>query len=299
MGESTTNSIVNIDLASVASIINNVIDKFAKAAGWMVTPRGSRKELEKAVEIYIQEIENDKSLPPLVKAAKITAARKEIKEYCNVQDIMEHAREFGQTYNEYNDDIDEDWAMFFYDRAKNVSLDDAKVLWGKILAEECKMKGKISKSLIHILSVISQEDAKAFENLCNFAPNMARPDGSMRKVDPIISGDVENALLNECGLTYEALQNLEALGLLHLNTVDVRLILEGDLTNGKVWYEYFGDSIYVEKLKKEFPCGNVILTRDGKILSELIVEKKLDGFTEYLKKYYEDKGYVVKINKED
>ena len=128
---------------------------------------------------------------------------------------------------------------------------------------------------------------------------MARPDGSMRKVDPIISGDVENALLNECGLTYEALQNLEALGLLHLNTVDVRLILEGDLTNGKVWYEYFGDSIYVEKLKKEFPCGNVILTRDGKILSELIVEKKLDGFTEYLKKYYEDKGYVVKINKED
>ena len=253
MGESTTNSIVNIDLASVASIINNVIDKFAKAAGWMVTPRGSRKELEKAVEIYIQEIENDKSLPPLVKAAKITAARKEIKEYCNVQDIMEHAREFGQTHNEYNDDIDEDWAMFFWDRAKNVSRDDAKVLWGKILAEECKMKGKISKSLIHILSVISQEDAKAFENLCNFAPNMARPDGSMRKVDPIISGDAENALLNECGLTYEALQNLEALGLLHLNTVDLRLVLEGDLTNGKVWYEYFGDSIYVEKLKKEFP----------------------------------------------
>ena len=205
MGESTTNSIVNIDLASVASIINNVIDKFAKAVGWMVTPRGSRKELEKAVEIYIQEIENDKSLPPLVKAAKITAARKEIKEYCNVQDIMEHAKEFGQTYNEYNDDIDEDWAMFFYDRAKNVSLDDAKVLWGKILAEECKMKGKISKSLIHILSVISQEDAKAFENLCNFAPNMARPDGSMRKVDHIISGDVENALLKECVLTYEAL----------------------------------------------------------------------------------------------
>lgn len=296
MSNSNQNALINIDLG--ASVINNLIDKITLAFQWFATPKGSRKDRETAINIYIDELQKDTSLSPLLKAAKISNARKEIKEYCNLQDIIEHATSFAQTYSTYDDaPIDEDWAMFFYDKAKNISREDAKILWGKILAEECAHKGRIPKSLIHILSIISPTEAKLFENLCSFSLNELDANGNISSYTPLITGQANEPLLLKYGLTYEAFQNLEALGLLHYNAVDIRAILDDNFSNTTFGYLYFDSLISIGNLKKEFPQGCVILTQNGKLLSELIVKRKIDGFEEYLRNYYQSQGYSVEISK--
>lgn len=291
-------SLVDVDLKPAADVANNIINKFAQAIGWSVVPRGNKKDMEIAVETYINEIQGDTSLPPLVRAAKISNARKEIKEYVNLQDILQHAQEFGKEYENNNEELDEDWTMFFYDRAKNVSYEDAKILWGRILAEECNLKGSIPKQLMHILSVMNKNDADAFQNVCGFIANRLNNDGSLGQGEILIgSGDVSNDILYQSGLSYQSLNELQALGLVMVNAIDNRLILEGsNIENGTVGYKYHQHLIRVEKLRKEFPIGYVLLTRTGIILSGLIVKKELSGFLNYIKSYYEGQGFRVTID---
>lgn len=267
-----------MNLQPLADVTNNIIDKFSEAVGWQVMPRGSKKDTEIAVKKYIEDIHNDSSLSPIVRAAKICSARKDIKEYINIQDILHHAQEFGQVYEDNGNVLDEDWTTFFYDKARNISQEEVKILWEKILSEECHESGKIPKSLIHILSIMSKEDATLFELLCGFTPDRINDDGSLNRVSPIIDIDIVNELPLEYGLTYSKFQDLEALGLLHYNLVDIRDILNGDLSHVKIGYKYFENVITIENLKEEFPTGHVILTNDGMILSEMIGKRRIKGF---------------------
>ena len=296
MGENTQNGLININLQPVADVTNNIINKLTGAVCWLVTtPHGTRKQMQEAIEVYIEEIRNDDSLPSIVKAAKIRNAQKEILEYCNTQDIILHAEMFGADYECNDEPLDEDWAMFFFDKAKNVSRDDAKVLWGKILAEECRNPGIIPKSLVHILSVMSSEEARAFETLCGFAPDVLENFGQIVRADPLISGNITDTVLSDNGLTYEVFQDLEALGLLHYNVVDIRTVYEQDVSKMTAAYLYHGTIIKITNFPKEFPRGCVLLTNAGRILASLIERKRIEGFEEYLKKYYENIGCTVVI----
>ena len=53
---------------AAASVVNNVLDKMEHAVGFVVTPRGKKKDLEEAVSYYIDEIKNDQKLSPIIKA---------------------------------------------------------------------------------------------------------------------------------------------------------------------------------------------------------------------------------------
>ena len=298
MSENTQNGLINVNLQPLADVTNNLIDKFADAVGWIATPRGARKDMETAVEVYIDEIKKDISLPAMIKAKKISQARKEIKEYCNIQDILDHAEDFGRSYDSHgSESMDEDWVMFFYDHAKNVTQEDAKVLWGKVLAEEYKSKGTIPKMLLHILSIMSPDQARAFESLCGFAPDSIEGLGQIIRVDPLISNDMTNKVLSSNGITYEALQDLKALGLLHHNVVDIVTIYEQDVSKLTAAYLYFGSIIEIRNFPDQFPRGGVLLTNAGKVLASLIERKRVDGFEEYVRDYYLQFGCDVTINK--
>lgn len=56
---------------------------------FLVTPRGSKKDFEDAVEYLKEEYENDAEMPPLIKAMKISKVRRELKEFTNMHDIIQ------------------------------------------------------------------------------------------------------------------------------------------------------------------------------------------------------------------
>lgn len=297
MGEENKCSLVDVNLQPVADVVNNIINKFAQAVGWVATPRGSRKDMEIAIENYIKEIQKDNSLPPIVKAAKIGSARKEIKEYINIQDILQYA----QGFEEENDSnpLDEDWAMFFYDKAKNISIDDAKILWGKILSEECNKRGSIPKQLIHILSVMSADDAKTFECVCGFVVNKLLNDGVNMRLgkNVLMMGDNWEEMNNLTGIKDSALTNLEALGLIKRSLVNYEYtVTEKNKENLAMVFAYHNHWISIGNLKEKVPVGLVTLTKAGEILSNIVVKKEQDGFLEYIKKFYVSNGFIVRVS---
>nr|DAY81335.1 MAG TPA: Protein of unknown function (DUF2806) [Caudoviricetes sp.] len=292
MGENTQNGLVNVNLQPVADVANNLIDKFCNAVGWMATPRGKGKDFEAAVQIYIQEIQADDTLPPLVRAAKITHARKDIKEYINIQEILKHAQNYYRIECGHDGPLDDSWAMFFYDKAKNVTQDDVRIVWGKLLAGECCNPGSVPKQLVLALSLMDKKDVDSFNCLCQFC--MTRKErGIVKETQLMINLDDEK--IAENNLNSDRLLSLEGLGLINTMADTYCLKLDEDERYGE--YEYHGKEVHIIPPDgvHELYQGDIALTEAGKALASLIVVDPIDGFVEYLQRYYSNFGSTVEV----
>lgn len=294
MGENTQNGLVNINLQPLADVTNNLIDKFSNAIGWMATPRGKRKDFEIAIQTYIEEIKADDTLSPIIRAAKITCARKEVKEYINIQEIIDHAQNYYRIEDENNEPLDDSWAMFFYDKAKNVTQDDVRIVWSKMLAGECCNPGSIPKQLLLALSLMDKKDVELFNRLCQFC--MIREENKV-EVECQVLIDMESQEVEKAGLNSEAMLSLESLGLISIKQEQLGTKLDQD--EKYLEYRYHGKNIriipYEMEDYKTIHKGDVALTDAGKALAKLLVVEPLNGFIEYLQKYYRRWSYKVEV----
>ena len=140
-----------------------------KSASWIVTPKNSRANFNEGVSVYIESIKNDQTLNPLEKAAKISTARKEVKQYINKGKIISYA--IPDIKDDAAMDVDEDWLAYFFEYAKNISNESVQTIWGKILAEKCNGNTSINRKLISVLSMMDVDEATMFAGLCSITFN--------------------------------------------------------------------------------------------------------------------------------
>lgn len=155
-------SLINLDGAS--DVVIRLLDMIQDAVGWVVTPHGSRKDNEEALVVYKKSIEGDETLDGITKAAKISSARKELKQYINQGKVIAYAIE--DLAQNAKLEVEDDWLSYFFDYAQNISDESIQKIWGRILAEHCNGDTSIKRMLIHTLSLLDAESAKAFGNLC-------------------------------------------------------------------------------------------------------------------------------------
>ena len=253
---------------AAASVVNNVLDKMEHAVGFVVTPRGKKKDLEEAVSYYIDEIKNDQKLSPIIKAVKISNVRRDIKEYINQNDIVNIGMD-NMDNNAKMEKITDDWLMCFFDKAKNVTNEQLKVIWGKLLAEEA-MSGEVSKKLLHILSIISPEDAAAFGNVCNyyvFVDNVQNLEGVLQ-------------IFNAREIGVDNMQRLESLGLINFALAGAAAMSYGinfaEEEEKVVELRYFGEKIKINVPESQLDLGCACLTKEGEQLRKIIEPKKIN-----------------------
>ena len=156
-------SLVNVD--GLSDVAVKLLDMIEKAVGWTVTPRGSKKDLEDALQYYKKAILDDETIPPIVKASKIASAKKDLTQYINQGRIITNTiSELGNNANLKN--VDLDWLSYFFDYAKNIQDETIQKIWARLLAEQCSGNTSIQRNLIHILSLMDTETAIAFSNMC-------------------------------------------------------------------------------------------------------------------------------------
>lgn len=155
-------SLINLDAAS--DIIIKFLDMIQDAVGWMVTPHGKRKDFEEALIMYKKSIEEDEKIDGIAKAAKLSSARKELKQYINQSKIIAYAIE--DLDQNAKLEVEDDWLSYFFNYAQNISEESVQKIWAKILAEHCNGNSNVKKTLVHILSLLDKESAQAFGNLC-------------------------------------------------------------------------------------------------------------------------------------
>lgn len=67
-----------------------------------------------------------------------------------------------------NQELDDDWIELFFRHVQDVSSEDLRKIWVRILADEIKIPNNTSRFTLNILKNMSQEDAKLFENIAKF-----------------------------------------------------------------------------------------------------------------------------------
>lgn len=179
----TKMSLINLDGAS--EVVIKFLDMIQDAIGWMVAPHGERKDFNEALEIYKKSIEEDEKLDGKLKAAKISSARKELKQYINQSKIIANAIE--DLDQNAKLEVEDDWLSYFFDYAQNISDESVQKIWARILAEHCNGDTSIKRMLIHTLSLLDAESAKAFGNLCRITMHCPNPNTYMQLGNKFVS----------------------------------------------------------------------------------------------------------------
>ena len=257
------------------SLAQKLIDKVAVVVGWVAIPKGNKAYQLKAEEYLIEQIKKDKNMPPLAKAASISNVRKIIRQYINQNDILNDALEYLNEEEDFLkiDDIDNDWLQFFFDKARNISKEDMKIIWAKLFAKGVKEPGSISRQLLHILSVIDQREASTFAKLPNYCVYI-----NGKKHLAIYYG-VTCGIDGNDELLEADIFRLVDIGLVQQSGISYMCNLEEDEN-----VKYFGKEIDL-KGKRTIQVGNVIFSRAGEELMSILAEgEPIVGYEEILSK---------------
>ncbi len=93
----------------------------------------------------------------------------EAKKQKNIDDIVSEAYNNLETEKEVSDEsLQEEWINRFFNIAGEISSDDLKTIWSKILSEEIKKPGKCSIRTLESLRNLSKEEAEIFKKIANY-----------------------------------------------------------------------------------------------------------------------------------
>ena len=204
----------------------------------------------------------------------------------NIESIAKIAEEQLQDENiDKADNILDDWAAHFFEKAKNISDKDMQRLWANILAGEVKKQGSFSKKTVKLVGEMDKKDAQMFTTFCAFVWNIGG------ESQPLIYDDkyVFDKTIN----TFDMLTHLEFMGLVsnqHLNSYIITF------SNRYVQCDYHGISVFLaipfdEEEKFTMSTGMTMLTKAGEELFPICGAKKNDEFFEHVINQWEELEY--------
>lgn len=286
---SDNENIINFD--GFSQVGCTLIEKISSAVGWVAT-HDTPKRI--AVKQYIEDIQNS-DLDPLLKAAKITRAKRDIKEYCNQAKIISDAVP-QLNISADPSKMDDDWLASFMDKARLVNSESLRAIWSRILAQECNANHSIPKHLLDILSYISPTQAHKFNLLCQFSVRFIYG-SSLSHVTPIITSAAFNASQSDiyslAGLSYFDLQDLESIGLIQYSSSQhvmefMKLPTQPDVFVGKKRFSF-------EQIppSQRLNLGTTILTTVGNALSTIIDCNPSDEFCKTCIELWTSQGFVL------
>lgn len=247
----------------MAGVANNFIDKISQALGWLVKPKDLKLSIIEANKSIIEEIANRDDIDPLERAAIVSNYKKIIKEYKNQVDIVKIAIK-DLSSNAQPNKVKDDWINYFFDKVKDVTEEDMKIIWGRILSGEFNKPNTYTKQLIHILSIMDSKLAKRFQKIrssCFFsAPYLYtfiyRTNGK----------EIRNIKrYQDMGIYISDLKELDSLGLIQHRFSDFHSLV----IKNKV-FDYGDKKIRLQTDKRSMAIGNVSLTSMGKQLCRIV-----------------------------
>lgn len=266
------------------------INKVANFFGAIVPFWGLRK---KAVDVYVREIENsDRS--PEEKFFLISNAKKHCNEVENQMAIAQVAQDAAAAGTDFsvNSTVNPEFVLRFLDAGKYVFDEEIQLLWGNVLAGEFETPGSTPPSIIRILSELTKEYATIFSKLCSLNITIIADNGEEfthlgRALFFTSSKDVP--YLEKLGITFDALQELESLGLINASFSSFFVSQLSNTTYPKLHLVSETSAITViEFPDRSFPLGYVSPTKAGACIARFVTQAHnpdhMDAIKTFLKK---------------
>lgn len=188
------------------------------------------------------------------------------------------------------ENINEDWLLYFFDQAKNISDKKIQEVWGKLLVLYLEGKINNNKKIINVLSLLGEDDIKIFCVLCAMTfDNLLRPE----KQYPFVYIDNYPSYYNNYGIRRYNLKQLDNLGIIEY---DIHKNFVLPLTIPKLKYnDYMVELEYDGRVVN----GNIRFTEIGSMLYKITKVDKLDDFIENCKFVWNKKGIKYNIKRMD
>lgn len=241
-----------------------------------------------AQDLLIEHYKNSDD-PPELKAFKIKSVAKILKESDNQYDIYKIAQDDldARPEQDHSEDVDAEWLSRFMDFCKHVCSDDVKLIWGKLLAEECMKPDSVPTRLVHILSIMDRRLSRAFSTLCSLCLYDSRG-----TIAPIIrSGDT---FFQQLGLSFEMLSELDSIGLINFKGGDsFQLFLHNtSRTQFEHAFIYNSTKYLIKSLTSEIVVTEVLLTEAGSALYRIIPQKPNTTFEKMLPELFKNYSFA-------
>lgn len=221
---------------------------------------------KEAEALLIEQFKNSDDPLPL-KTVKIKHAKKLLKEWENQYDIYKIAQDELDTQpkQDHSEDVDAEWLSRFMDSSKHVCSDDVKLIWGKLLAEECTHPNSVPTRLINILSIMDRKLSLAFSTLCSLCLYDSRGN-----ITPIIRS--EDPFFRQLGLSFEMLSELDSIGLINFKGgEEFRLFVSNpSITKFEHTYIYNSTAYRLESETRDIVVTEVLMTDAGSALYRII-----------------------------
>ena len=188
------------------------------------------------------------------------------------------------------DDIDEDWFVFFFEKAKLISDESMQQIWGKLLAFRVNGNSNINKKLLYTFSLMENKDVELFCTLCAMTfEDLSKPGGMY----PFIYIREYPAYYNNFGIRRYNLAELDNLGLIEYDTHS-KFVLPANVP-------LLGYGDYEIELESDtrIQNGNVRFTKLGQTLYRITKVDSQDKFIEHCKKVWDALGIGYRIKKKN
>ena len=139
----------------------------------------------------------------------------EEKRQSNIVSVLNEAAENLGDETVEDHEPDHDWTARFFNEVQDVSSDEMRTIWAKILAGEVERPGSTSARTLTILKNLDRNPARLFNTLCSVCVSL-RPDANVA-LDaraPSMGGEPAQNCLQKYGLSYASLNILNEYGLI-------------------------------------------------------------------------------------
>ena len=269
-------SLVNINITEP---ITELVKVVSNGIGTLYEPRRIRKKAEaeaKALEITERsktnaEIERRERLSESdIRIQNRLMAQERIRQK-NIDDVVDIAANQLKGEKEVpKDKISVDWATRFFNTIQDISDEEMKLIWGKLLAGELKSPGAYSLRAIELLKNLTSEEALLFTEASKFA---------LRRAHEIIIIQSDN-INNDFGLTFDKILTLTDAGLLK-PIIDTAIDL-APLNGAEEAIFTYGNYAVKAIVKAEGQIATYIYTTAGSQIFKLIDTPEVN--LDYLKK---------------
>lgn len=289
------NSLIYLNLTEP---ITELVKVVRNGIGTLYEPRRIRKKAEaeaKAIEITEHaktnaEIERREKLNKSnirIYNRLITQERNRQK---NIDDIVDIAANQLKDEKEVpQDKVKADWATRFFNTVQDISDEEMKLIWGKLLAGEIKTPGSYSLRAIELLKNLTSEEALLFTEASKLA---------LKKAHDIVIIQSDN-INNDYGLTFDKILTLTDAGLLK-PIIETAITLKA--ANNPDMFDFtYGNYAVKAIAKSEEQVSTYVFSIAGSKIYNLIdnPEVNLDYLKKVLKSISNDKVkfQIYKITK--
>ena len=260
--------------------LEKLIDVVSKGIGTLYRPRKIRQEAD-AQAYAIKVLENAKAMAGsetmLIEAETIERigqrmVAQEIRRQNNIDTVVEKAAEDLKGKQVSEESVDEDWATRFFDIVQDVSKDEMRALWAKILAKEIEKPSSCSIRTLEILRNISFKEAELFKKLADYV--------LMQKEGFVF---YENNVMQKHGIHYIDECKLREAGLLQNGEMVSKTYKSSK--NGVNIHNMIYGNLFIQMTlpsqSQEIQMGILLLTQAGLEIFELVeINPKMDYLKE-------------------